>query len=183
MTKTRRKAGFFAGGLSLRWRLRALPPLSCGEMVGVRGGCSRDRLFAVTPANAGAQCFSRDLMLPLWERLQSRCSAVGLVVWFASELRSLRAFRPPAEGESLFSCVATAKRKAALCRFPLRGLSTSPPHRGPVRAARVLRALFRKAKSRIKSRAEPRPKPKPKPKHRDRCAPTPDTPPLSSPSS
>ena len=134
MTKTRRKAGFFAGGLSLRWRLRALPPLSCGEMVGVRGGCSRDRLFAVTPANAGAQCFSRDLMLPLWERLQSRCSAVGLVVWFASELRSLRAFRPPAEGESLFSCVATAKRKAALCRFPLRGLSTSPPHRGPGRA-------------------------------------------------
>jgi hypothetical protein len=44
---------------------------------------------------------------------------------------------------------------------------TSPPHRGPGRAARVLRALFRKAKGRIKSKesqAEPKPKPKPKPK-------------------
>jgi len=30
---------------------------------------------------------------------------------------------------------------------------TQPPHRGPGRAARVLRALFRKAKSCVKSRA------------------------------
>jgi hypothetical protein len=148
---------------------RALPPLPCGERVGVRGGCSRGRRFVITPAKAGAQ----------------RPSTAPVAAFTA---RAFRACRPPAEGELLLFCLSKrevtkrkrhparrflgilprksvrcgrafrqhipvlAKRNRHPCRFPLRGLSTAPHHRtgAPGKAARVLRALFAEAGSRAK---------------------------------
>jgi hypothetical protein len=57
----------------------------------MRSGCSWDRQLFVTPAKAGAQRLGANHNIPA-------------ICYFAC-----RAFRPPSEGESLFSCVAKRK--------------------------------------------------------------------------